>query len=47
MTQNIVDITWGPLAAIRFSLNGDLTQINRKTDSFLDVMGDCGGLYGA
>ena len=31
---------------IRIRVKDDLKQINRKTDSFFDWLGDCGGLYG-
>ena len=44
---NFYDISWGPLFRIVVGLKSDLIQINRKTESLLDVLSSCGGLMRA
>ena len=40
-TANVAD---APKISVELSLNSELKQINRKTDSFFDWLGDWGGL---
>ena len=42
-----MDITWGPIARFSVYLQSDITRINRKTDSLLDVLSSMGGLIRA
>ena len=41
------DISWGPLARINILLKKEMDEINRKTESLLDVLSSCGGLMRA
>ena len=36
-------MTWGHFFEVWIGLKSDLIKINRKTDSLLDWLGDCGG----
>ena len=47
MTISYDDIGWGAYASLSVGLESNMTQINRKTESFLDVLSSCGGLMRA
>ena len=47
LTSTLDDISWGPLARIVVELQSDMDQMNRKTESMLDLLGVCGGLLRA
>ena len=38
---------WGPLLRMNIYLDSEITEINRKTESLLDVLGSAGGLFRA
>ena len=40
-------MSWGPLFSIWIGLSSDLLKITRKTDSLLDLVGNCGGFLEA
>ena len=45
--EEIIDIYWGPLFRLNIHLEHEITEINRKTESFFDVLGSAGGLMRA
>ena len=47
MTSELTNISWGPLARFTIRLESNMNQINRKTESLLDVVSSCGGLMRA
>ena len=38
------DLTWGPLLRFNIYLEDEITEINRKTESFFDALSFAGGL---
>ena len=47
MNRELSDITWGPLARFSLRLNNGMIDINRTTESLIDVLSSCGGLLRA
>ena len=45
--RSAADISWGPFARVAIGFESNKTQINRKTDSLLDVVGTIGGFFEA
>ena len=40
-------MTWGPFFEFYIGIKSDLILITRKTDSIIDLLGNCGGFYEA